>query len=69
MRYEIINIETASKLARIDKTLEYINNLLKQAYTKYRLSPELVEELLTIEKILMGDKNEQKGNIRIIQSN
>jgi hypothetical protein len=69
MRYEIINIETASKLASIDKTIKYINEILKEAYSTYNLKGEYVDQLLTIEKMLMGEGNEQERNFRIIQPN
>ena len=54
MRGEILSIETAEKLAKIEKVLKYINDTLKQAYTTYNLSIEEVMILQEIERILGG---------------
>jgi hypothetical protein len=52
MKGEILTLETAKKLANYEKIHQFINSILKQAYTKYSLSSESVSLLLDIEKII-----------------
>jgi len=54
MKGEILSIETAKKLAKYEKIQQFINSILKQAYSKYSLSGESVSLLLDIEKIING---------------
>lgn len=54
MKGEILSIETAEKLARLDKTLKYIDELLRKAYTTYNLTTETLMYLQEIETILKG---------------
>ena len=63
MNAEILTMETASKLANIERVLNYIDKTLKSAYmtslqngVKYRLSYDTVMELQTIESMLKGTK-------------
>ena len=63
MKVEILSMETAETLARVNKVLNYIDSTLKSAYmttlkngVKYRLSYDAVMELQTIESMLKGNK-------------
>ena len=55
MNGEILTMETAQKLARIDIAIKYIDDRLRQAYTKYDLSGDAVLTLMCIEALLKGD--------------
>lgn len=54
MKGEILTIETAEKLARLEKTTKYLNDVLKNAYNKYNLNSIVFMELLKIECMLTG---------------
>jgi len=56
MKGEILSLETAEKLARIDTTLKYIDEKLRKAYTTYDLSGDVVIHLMCIEALLKGMK-------------
>lgn len=58
---QIMNIETASKLAYREQALAYINETLKEAYTTYNLTEESVAILLDIEEILLKGKTWKKN--------
>jgi len=60
MRGEILSIETAAKLNRIDVVLKYIDDNLRKAYTTYNLSGETVVILQNIEALLKGNIKEAK---------
>ena len=51
---EIITLETAEKLANLNKALKYIDKQLRGAYTINKLSWESVVQLQSIENILKG---------------
>ena len=57
MKGELLSIETANKLAKLDQVTKYINDTLKQAYTTYGLSSDAVVQLLTIQNIIIGENN------------
>ena len=50
MKGEILDIETAKKLARLDKVIKYIDETIK----KEKLFAETIKELKTINKMLKG---------------
>ena len=54
---EILTLETAEKLARVDQAIEYIQETLKQAFTTYKLSSDAVVQLEIIQNIILGDNN------------
>jgi len=55
MNGEILTLETAQKLARIDITLKYIDDRLRKAYTTYNLTGDAVVMLQCVEALLKGD--------------
>ena len=63
MNGEILSLETAEKLARIDIVLDYIDDRLRKAYKTYNLSGDAVAILQGIEALLKGNLENIKEKI------
>lgn len=69
MNYEVLSIDTVNKLARIDKTIEYIEDKIKKSFEyesgitknyKDRLFTETIIELQIIKRKLKGVENDDR---------
>ena len=68
MNYELLTIESATKIARYDIVLKYVTDTLQKAYKasmgkekkKYNISTEALIELQVIDNILRTGKNNKE---------